>query len=114
MNNRQRGKNTERAIAKLTGGKRVGILQGEDISHPVYSIEVKDRVKFAGEKFLLQAERNCEQGKTPIAIVHIHNKRHSEDIILMRLKDFEAHNGQFTMWRASEDKRVCNVRTLDG
>lgn len=93
MNNRNRGKATERAIAKRMGGKRVGVMGGEDVSHPVYSIEVKSRVSFAGEKFIEQAERNCENGKTPIAIVHIHGKRFSEAIVMMRMREFEAHNG---------------------
>lgn len=89
MINRQRGKNNERALAKRLGGKRVGILCGEDISHQHFSIECKSRVAFAGEKFIIQAERNCPIGKTPLAIVHILKKGHGNDIVMMRLKDWE-------------------------
>jgi len=91
--NRQRGKRTEKQIAKRLGGKRIGLLGKEDISHPVYSIEVKSRVTFAGKKILEQAERNCEKGKTPIAIVHIHGEPFSKAIVMQRMSDFEAHNG---------------------
>lgn len=93
-NNRQRGKNTERKLAKLTNSKRVGILQGEDLEHKLWSIEVKDRVKFAGEKFMLQAERNCPQGKTALAIVHITGQRHDNDIVMIRFRDWIDLHGE--------------------
>lgn len=92
--NRQRGKRTERKLAKRLNAKRVGILGKEDLSHPVFSIEVKSRAKFAGESFLRQAERTCERGKTPLAVVHIRGKKISNSIVLMRLKDFEDYLGK--------------------
>ena len=36
--NRQRGKATERAVAKLTGGKRIGILGNDDVQAGLWSI----------------------------------------------------------------------------
>ena len=87
--NRNRGKRAEKAIASILNGKRVGILGGEDVSHPFLSIEIKERQKFAGEKFLNQAKDNAQPGKTPIVIVHIHNQRHDEDMVMMRLQDFK-------------------------
>jgi hypothetical protein len=95
LGNRDRGKRAEREVAKRVGGKRIGLMGGEDIFHPIYSIECKSRNAFVGEGFLAQAERNCPKGKTPIAIVHITHKPHGKDIVLMRLSDFEAHNGEF-------------------
>lgn len=89
MTNRQRGKNTERAIAKRIKGRRVGILGREDIQHELWSIEVKSRVKFSGEGFMQQAIRNCPQGKTPLVVVHIHGRQHSKDLVIMKMKDFE-------------------------
>ena len=74
--------------------KRVGIMGKEDLTSTIYSIECKSRVAFAGERFLEQAERHCEKGKTPLAIVHVQGKNHGNDIVMMRLKDFEAHNGE--------------------
>ena len=85
--NRQRGKEAERAIAKRVGGKRVGILGNEDVEHPVYSIEVKSYARFAGAKVLEQAERNAPKGKVPIAVVHVRNQQHENDIVMVRFKD---------------------------
>lgn len=86
--NRERGKETEKAIAKLLGGRRVGILGKEDIDHPDYTVEVKSRKSFAGSKFLEQAERHNADDKTAIAIVHVTGQRHGNDIVMMRLRDF--------------------------
>lgn len=58
-----------------------------------WSVEVKSRVKFSGEAFLEQAERNAPKGKTAIAVVHIHGKRHDRDIVLMRLSEWWAWHG---------------------
>ena len=87
--NRKRGKATERNIAKRVGGVRVGLLGNEDINHPEFSIEVKDRKKFTGVKYLEQAERNCPDGKIPIAIVHVTRQCHGRDVVLVRLNDWQ-------------------------
>lgn len=50
--NRRRGKNTERALARRLGGRRTGVLGGEDINHPLLSIEAKSRQRFIGERFM--------------------------------------------------------------
>ena len=42
--NRQRGKNTERAIARRLGGIRRGVLGGHDIDAGPWAVEIKDRV----------------------------------------------------------------------
>ena len=86
--NRERGKEAEKAIAKLLGGRRVGILGKEDIDHPDYTVEVKSRKTFAGSKFLEQAEQHNTGDKTAIAVVHVTGKRHADDIVMIRLKDF--------------------------
>lgn len=89
MKNRIRGKNTERALAKILGGRRVGILGKEDIDMSTgFCVEVKDRVKFTGDGFLKQAEKHLTDHKKAIAIVHIHKQPHEKDIVLMRLKDW--------------------------
>ena len=88
MKNRIRGKNTERALAKILGGRRVGILGKEDIDIPGFCVEIKDRVKFIGDNFLKQAEKHLTDYKKAIAIVHIHKQPHEKDIVLMRLKDW--------------------------
>ncbi len=86
--NRQRGKECERAIAKLFNGKRVGILGNEDVSHPRYSIEVKSRVKFVAKKWMKQCERNNIDKKIPLVVVHEMNKNHSNDLVIMKINDF--------------------------
>lgn len=93
--NRQRGKRTEKEIAKRMGGKRVGILGKSDVeieqsfkNHPLYSIEVKSRLKAACISWMEQAIRNCQQGKTPIVRLHIKGKKYNDDIIMLRVTDF--------------------------
>ena len=89
-NNRKRGKRNEKALADRLGGKRVGILGKEDIMHGEYSIEVKSFVRYAGVKIMEQAERNAPAGKIPLAIVHIKGQRRDNDLVIMRLKEWEA------------------------
>ena len=86
--NRQRGKDCEREIAKIVGGKRIGILGDEDVLHPRYSIEVKSRKKFVGNKWMKQCIKNNKDNKIPIVVIHEANKNHLEDFVLIKLKDF--------------------------
>lgn len=86
--NRQRGKECEKAIAKMFNGKRVGILGNEDVQHPKYSIEVKSRVKFVGKKWMEQCERNNIDNKIPLVVVHEMNKKHDNDFVIMKISDF--------------------------
>lgn len=86
--NRQRGKQTEKKLAKLLSMQRVGILGKHDLQGGIYIVEVKHRQKFVGENFLKQAEGNCEFPKIPIAIVHIHGQEHDNDIVLIRIKNY--------------------------
>ena len=94
MNNRNRGKATERAIAKRVGGKRVGVMGGEDISHEWASFEVKNRVRSTTHGFMEQATRNAPQGTVPSVIIHKHGDRHGNDLVCMKLADWEAWNGE--------------------
>lgn len=93
MTNRKRGKNTEKAITKMINSvgmeaRRVGIFGGEDIETNKYSVEVKGRKSFIGERFMLQAEKNTKGDKIPLVIVHLTGKKHTEDLVLMRFCDF--------------------------
>ncbi len=92
--NRRRGKDAERTLAKRLNGRRTGVLGGEDITHPLLSIEVKSRSWFAGEKFMAQAKRNCS-GKIPAVIVHIAGRPYDSDLVMLELKDFEDLFGSF-------------------
>ncbi len=86
--NRDRGKRTEQAVAGLLNGKRLGLLGSEDVSAGPFSIEVKDRMTFAGASFMAQAVRNCPTGKTPLVVVHVTGKRHESDLVMIRLSDW--------------------------
>lgn len=89
--NRDRGKRFERKVAERLGGKRTGVLGGEDVMHPIYSIECKSRETLPKwfAKFWEQTLANCEQGKTPLLVIHQTNKRHDDDFVVMKLSDFE-------------------------
>ena len=88
--NRDRGKRMEGFIAKALGGKRTGVLGGEDIFHHIYSIECKSREKLPKwfSDFWKQTLANCEEDKVPLLIIHETNKRHDDDYVVMRLEDF--------------------------
>jgi len=89
MKNRDRGKRHERVIAEQLNGKRIGTMCGEDVMHPKYSIECKSRQTFVGCGWMDQAKRHCPIGKVPLVILHVHGKRHNEDLVLIRLEDFK-------------------------
>ena len=91
----------EKAVAKYLGGKRVsrGADFGKsdtDVEHPVFSIEVKERKKIS--KFLKdiikQADQYNDGTKLSIGVLHELNKRHDDDIVLIRLKEFSAWYGK--------------------
>lgn len=89
INNRNRGKATERAIAKLMAGKRLGVLGGVDVETDMFSIEVKDRVKSTAHNFMDQAIRHAGE-KIPMVIIHKHRSRHDNDLVCFRLSDYMA------------------------
>lgn len=86
--NRERGKESEKEVAKLFNGKRMGLLGGEDIFHPKFSIEVKSRKKFAAVKWMDQSKKNNKDNKIPIVVVHQANKHHENDLVLINIMDF--------------------------
>lgn len=87
--NRQRGKQAERVVAKRLGGKRVGTMSGEDIHFDSsFSGEVKSRKSFVACGWMDQAKRNAGEHKTPLVIVHVHGRRHDEDLVIIRLADW--------------------------
>jgi hypothetical protein len=86
--NRERGKRTERATAKALNGRRFGVLGGEDVHAGLFSIECKSRKKFIGNSFMDQARRNCPKGRVPLVVVHVHGKRHSDDLVMLRMADW--------------------------
>ena len=84
-----RGKAAERSVANTLGGKRVGTLSGEDIHiDGPFSVEVKSRQTFVACAWMAQAVRNAK-GKTPLLVVHVHGKRHDDDLVIVKMSDFQ-------------------------
>ncbi len=84
--NRRRGKAAERSLARLLNAQRIGILGKEDLSHPLFSYEVKSRKSFVALDWLNQAERNCPEGKMPALVVHVNGKNHQRDCVIVSLQ----------------------------
>ena len=89
IRNKRRGRAYQTKLSKLVEGKNVGTLGGEDIEHPIYSIEAKAYKAYRGESIMKQCEANCKGDKIPVAIVHVNGQRYERDIVHMRFKDWE-------------------------
>lgn len=89
--NRLRGKNAERAVAKILGGRRMGLFGKEDVEMEHFSVEVKSRVSFIGKKWMAQATTNnpMPKEKMPIVVVHTKSCKHDDDLVIMRLTDLK-------------------------
>ena len=94
IRNKRQGRTIQSKMAKRLGGKNVGTIEGQDVSHEIWSAEIKHRKKFVGNTFMSQAIKNCPEGKTPIVIVHELNQRFDTSLVMMRLKDWEDHYGK--------------------
>lgn len=88
QNNKRRGKDMERNIAKLFNGLAIGTLCGEDVITDDFSIECKSRMKFIGDTWYTQAVNNNKRKKIPLVVVHIKNRPYESDYVLINIKDF--------------------------
>jgi hypothetical protein len=90
IRNKRQGRAIQSKLAKMTGGKSVGTIEGQDISYlnKPWSVEAKHRKTFIGNKFMEQAEKNAPKEKTPIVIVHTKNQRMMKSLVLIRLGDW--------------------------
>lgn len=102
--NRNRGKATEKAIAKMTGGKRIGVLGSEDVLHPVYSIETKSKQSFVASSWFEQCERNNKEHKIPLLVVHVRGRRHNNDFAILKLTDLMALSDLAEHWKNQVNK----------
>ncbi len=102
---RTRGKNTELAIAKIMGAKR-NHFEAEDLRHPILSIEVKHRKKLPTliKKFMGQAVAAAADDKIPCVIMHEQSVDHTDDLVLLRLGDFEDIVGRVTKVKNDKSK----------
>lgn len=106
--NRKRGKDTERALAKLLNAKRIGILGSEDLSHPIFSYEVKSRKAFVALDWLEQAKRNCPEGKTPVLVVHVNGRNHNKDCVIIDLDTWRGLHVETDMQENGNRKDIVN------
>ncbi len=88
-------KAVERAIAARMNGKRTS-NQGlgsavPDVETPTYAVEVKERQQLPGWLLsaVTQARRNARGGRTPIVVLHQLGARHDDDLVVVRLVDFQ-------------------------
>lgn len=90
-------KQTERAIAKRLGGRRTGPTgrSGPDILTDWLAVEVKYRRKLP--QWLTDAVEQAQTGtddRLAVVILHQAGSRHADDLIVLRLADFEEWFGQ--------------------
>lgn len=88
LRNKHQGRKVQSVHAKMLNGKSVGTIEGQDISHAIFSGESKHRKAFVGQTFMNQAIKNCPVGKIPITIVHILRQNHENDLVMIQMKDF--------------------------
>lgn len=97
LSNKRSGRGYQYKIAKRLGGKSVGTIEGQDITVDTmiggktlqFSFEAKKRKSFIGQTFMVQAIKNCPQDRIPLVIVHETGQFHDNDILLIRLLDWE-------------------------
>ena len=89
-------KATERAVAAMIGGKRVPITgrqRGDvpDIQHPWLSPEIKHRQTLPAwiHDAISQAIAAAKSDQLPIVVLHEKGKRHTSDLVVMQLGDFQ-------------------------
>ena len=89
-------KATERKLASRLGGKRVpitGRIRGSapDIEHSWLSLEVKHRKQLPAWIYdaIDQAVKSNTGEQLPTVILHECGKRHDDDLVVLRLQDFE-------------------------
>lgn len=90
-------KSVERAIAKRLNGKRLGATgqATADVVSDWLSVEVKHRKELPGWlKDALSQARHGAGERLPIVILHENGQRHDNDLVLMRLADFEDWLGE--------------------
>jgi len=89
-NNRRRGKNLERYVAREFGGRRTAILGGEDVELKRFSVECKERetpMKTL-DKWMAQVAANS-RGKVPMVYFHVCNRLHKDDYVIFRAEDIQ-------------------------
>lgn len=86
-------KKFEKRIALRLGGERRGILGGEDVTHPILSIECTqvERGRFPSllKTKRLQVIKNCPKGKQPVIVMKEKRRLDDNALVVISLLDFE-------------------------
>lgn len=102
IRNRERGREYEKRLTDRFKGYRQGLYGGEDVATEIFSIEAKTRKKFVGKQFMEQAVANCSKDKTPLVVVHVVGQRMANDLVMLRLGDFEDWYGSLNVEEKKE------------
>ena len=91
-------KKTERQVDSIIGGCRIPVMgraRGDtpDIRHDWLCPEVKHRktIPFWLVDALTQARAAAREDQLPIAVLHQHGWRHTDDLVVLRMSDFVAY-----------------------
>ena len=94
-------KRTERLVASALGGERVpvtGRARGDapDVAHDWLSIEVKHRKALPAwlQDAISQAVAAAGISQLPIVVLHACGQRHGNDLVVLRLADFQDWFGE--------------------
>lgn len=91
-------KDMERVAARRLNGRRVGPsgTSTADVVNERLAVECKSRKSLPKliTEAMAQAVRAAAPGQTPLVILHEKGKRHNDDIVCMRLIDYQDWYGQ--------------------
>lgn len=91
-------KATERMTARMLGGQRVGNrgTNTEDVSHGWLSVECKHRKEIPSwlKLAMWQARTNAAADKLPVVILHESGARHTDNLVVIRMADFQEWFGE--------------------
>lgn len=86
-------KAVERRIAQRLSGRRVGCTGGAtaDVLTEYFSVEVKTRKRLPAllREGMAQAMANAASLTVPLLVLHELGRKHDDDLVIMRLEDFE-------------------------
>ncbi len=82
-------KAVERGVAKLLGGRRVGILGNHDVEAEYWDIEVKHGKQIPKTllKWWAQAQTNTREGQRPMLILHYPRQKLKDCLVIVKLGD---------------------------
>ena len=86
--NRKAGRRLENFLNDMMGMIRQGAYSAQDGCDDHFSVEIKGRKTYAGNKFMDQAVKNCPKGKIPIYVAHTWNFPYEKAHVCIRLSDW--------------------------